>query len=180
MMICDRPHSPPVTDRRPERNPEERAERLKERVYVTFSALAVVITLNSHQVEESANSAASTLFVTVLGSLLAVFLADLISHISVHQLMPTRRELRQMLAASLGSLVAVVVPLLLVGAAGLGLISVSLALGLSAVTLLGSLLVVSFLAVRRVHLTVWQRIIVLFSEAALGAAVVAIQIFAHS
>jgi NitT/TauT family transport system substrate-binding protein len=58
--------------------PDFRADRLKERIYLTFTALAVVLALSSRQAEPL--EALFTLLVTVLGSLLAILLADLVSH----------------------------------------------------------------------------------------------------
>ena len=78
----------------PELN-RERAERLKERVYITFTALAVVLALQSHA--ESAARATVTLLIAVVGTLLAVFVADIVSHLAVHAALPTSRELRHML-----------------------------------------------------------------------------------
>ncbi|MBG0565516.1 hypothetical protein [Actinoplanes aureus] len=45
--------------------------------------------------------------------------------------------------------------------------------------LVASLIVIGYLAVRRVRLPVWQKLIVLFAEFALGAAVVVLELLAH-
>ena len=97
---------------------EERAEHLKERIYVTFTALAVVIALGSHAEGTTPRSVAGTLFVTVLGTLVAVFTADFVSHLVVHALLPTRAEFRHMLRVSLGAFSAVILPLVFIGLAG--------------------------------------------------------------
>jgi purine-cytosine permease-like protein len=89
-----------------------RAEALKERVYVTFTGLAVVLTLESHSETLTAGEAASTLTITVIGTLLAVFVADLVSHVAVHAKTPTRPELRHMARVSFGAFGAIVFPLI--------------------------------------------------------------------
>jgi len=94
---------------------DERAERLKERVYVTVTGLAVVLALRSNG--ESPGKAALTLIIAVFGTLLAVLLADIVSHIAVCAALPTNGELREMVAVSFAALGAVVVPFVLVGLA---------------------------------------------------------------
>src|SRR3954464_13732562 len=81
---------------------ESRAEALKERVYLTFTALAVVLALRAHA--QSVAEAALTLLIAVLGTLLGVFLADRVAHIAVHAVLPTGPQLRHMLRISLGAI----------------------------------------------------------------------------
>lgn len=172
--MAEEPSFPP-----PALSAEERAEHLKERIYVTFTALAVVVTLRSEPGHVSGGTATSTLFITVLGTLLAVLTADLVSHLVVHAALPTAAEFRQMVGVSLGALSAVVVPLVLVGLAGLGVWSVAAALNASMVALLLALTAVGYLAARRIRLPWWQRLLVLLAEAALGVAVLALELLAH-
>src|SRR4051812_50082596 len=80
----------------------ERAERLRERIYVTFTSLAVVLTLRAHVEELSAGRAALTLVIVVSGTLLAVLVADFVSHLMVHEKLPSEREFRHMLAGVVG------------------------------------------------------------------------------
>ena len=82
--------------------PEQRAEVLKERIYVTFTSLAVVMALSSHADELTPGSAAVTLLIAVVGTLLAVFVADLVAHIAVHTALPDRAELAHMISVSTG------------------------------------------------------------------------------
>lgn len=162
----------------PAPTPEERADRLKERVYVTFAALAVVLTLRSHG-EVTAGVAATTLLITVGGTLLAVLLADVVSHIAVHAALPTAAEARHMVAVCTGALGVLVLPMLFVGLAASGTWTVDGALRASTIALVASLGVVGWLAVRRVALPGWQKLIVLVAEVALGVAVVALELLAH-
>ena len=56
----------------------QRADRLRERSYVTFTALAVVLVLRSEAEHMTARVAAGTLAVTVVATLLAVLVADVV------------------------------------------------------------------------------------------------------
>jgi hypothetical protein len=162
----------------PAPTPEERADRLKERVYVTFAALAVVLTLRSHG-DVTAGVAATTLLITVGGTLLAVLLADVVSHIAVHAALPTAAEARHMVAVCTGALGVLVLPMLFVGVAASGSWTVDGALRASTIALVASLGVVGWLAVRRVALPGWQKLLVLVAEVALGVAVVSLELLAH-
>lgn len=165
----------------PEIDAAERAARaahLKERIYLTFAALAVVITLSTHAHVE-AGEAAITLLVTVLGTLLAVFTADLISHLVVHERTFTTQELQYAVGTSFGALGSVVLPFTFLGLAGLDVWSTDAALYAAAVALLVSLIVFGWIAVRRIPLTWFQRLVALGAEAALGLAVIGLQVLAH-
>ena len=155
----------------------ERAERLKERVYITFTALAVVLALQSHA--ESAGRAMATLLIVVLGTLLAVFVADVVSHLAVHAALPTGPELRHMVRVSFGSLGALGLPFVFLGLAITDTMALETALWASAAALVASLVVIGYLAVRRVRLTWPQRLVVLLAEFLLGCAVIALELLAH-
>jgi hypothetical protein len=88
---------------------EERATQLKERIYVTFTALAVVLALSSHASEVSAGEVATTLLITVI--------------------------------VTLG--------------------------------------VVGFLAVRRVQIAAWKKVLILLGEVAVGGLVISLELLAH-
>ena len=156
---------------------EHRAARLKERVYITFTALAVVLALRSHHAE--AAEAGATLAIAVAGTLLAVLVADIVSHIAVHAALPSRAELGAMLHVIRGALGALAVPFVLVGLAVAGVWPIERALRVTTIVLMVSLIVIGYLAVRRVRLPVRQKLIVLFAEFALGAAVVGLELLAH-
>jgi len=162
----------------PAPTPAERADRLKERVYVTFAALAVVLTLRSHG-DVTAGVAATTLLITVGGTLLAVLLADVVSHIAVHAALPTAAEARHMVAVCTGALGVLVLPMVFVGVAATGSWTVDGALRASTIALVASLGVVGWLAVRRISLPGWQKVLVLAAEVALGVAVVSLELLAH-
>jgi hypothetical protein len=159
---------------------DHRADALKERVYVTFTSLAVIMAMQSHSEQHvSAGEAATTLSITVIGTLLAVFVADLISHLAVHATLPTRAELGSMMRVSFGAFAAVVLPLLFIAAAAFDLWTIDTALRASIIALVVSLILIGYLAVRRVPMTWWQRLIALGAEFVLGAAVVGVELLAH-
>lgn len=153
---------------------EARAARLKERIYLTFAALAVVSTIGGHG-DPTAGGAALTVFVTALGALFAVFTADIISHTIVHEHFPSKRETLAVAGVTFSAVFAILPVFLLLGAAGLGWWSVDVALRASSVVLIASLV----LAVRRVPLPFWQRAVALTGEALLGVLVVLLQRLAH-
>ncbi len=155
---------------------ESRAEALKERVYITFTALAVVLALREHAT--SVAEATLTLLIAVIATLLAVFLADVVSHIAVHAVLPTRPQLRHMLRISIGAIGAVVLPFVFLAIAARGW-ELDKALRASSIALVASLIVIAYVAVRRVRLPLWQRLLVLVVEFALGLLVLTLELLVH-
>lgn len=168
-----------VIDEVTEEEPEQRAERLKERVYVTFTGLAVVLALRGHAEEVHAGEAAGTLAITVIGTLLAVLVADFVSHLAVHAELPTRREFRHLLAVTADGAAAIVLPLIFMALAAIDAWPVEQALRASTVALIATLVAVGYLAVRRARIPARQKLVVLLAEAALGALVVGLELLAH-
>jgi hypothetical protein len=156
-----------------------RAERLKERIYLTFAALAVVLVMSGHNQSDPV-VAILTLLVAALGTLLAIFTADIVSHIVVHEALPTRKQFRHMVSASFGALSALIIPFAFLLLALFGVWSTGTALFASAIALLAALVIFGWLAARRIPLTFWQRLLVLGGEALLGLAVIGLQLLAHS
>jgi hypothetical protein len=159
---------------------ERQADLLKERVYITFTSLAVVLTLRSHLEEVTEGGAASTLAITVVGAVLAVFVADFVSHISAHARLPTASEFRHMVAVTSSGAATMVLPLVFVGLAALGVWSLDRALRASAIALIATLVAVGYLAARRARIPVWQKAVVLLAEAALGLVVIGLELLAHA
>lgn len=155
---------------------EHRATALKERVYVTFTALAVVLALKAHH--ESARTAFLLLLITVLGTVLAVFLAEVVAHVVVHEELPPIAEVRRLAAVTLGAATVLVVPLACLALAGLDRVEPDTALWAAVVALLVSLVAIGLAAARRLRLHPLQRLVVLFAEFALGAVVLGLQVLA--
>ena len=137
----------------------------------------MVLALQSHA--ESAARATVTLLIAVVGTLLAVFVADIVSHLAVHAALPTSRELRHMLRVSFGSLGAMALPFIFLILAIVETMDLDAALRASAAAMVASLVVIGYLAVRRAKLTWGQRLIVLLGEFVLGCTVVALELLAH-
>jgi hypothetical protein len=159
---------------------EHRAAALKERVYVTFTALAVVLAMRSHAEERlTPGQAATTLTITVLGTVLAVFVADFVSQLAVHGAAPSRQQWREMATISFGAVGAVLLPMAFIGFAAIGSWSIEAALQASTVALIVTLVAIGFLAIRRVKMAWWQRLVALGAEFALGASVVGLELLSH-
>ncbi|MFF0227011.1 hypothetical protein [Streptomyces sp. NPDC004629] len=157
-----------------------RAAALKERVYIAFTSLAVVIALRAHGDAVSTAAACVTLLVTVGGAVLAVFLADLLAHVTVHADLPSRRRLRHMVTGSFGALVVAVPPLICLALAAIGVWTTATALICAMLVHLVGLAAIGYMAVRRLHLPVRQKLLVLTAEALLGLAVIALGLWAHA
>ena len=157
---------------------QERAAQLKERIYLTFAALAVVLTLGSHG-DAEAGEALRTLAVTVLGTLLAVFAADVISHLVVHERFMTSAEFRHAVVTTFGALGAVTLPFLFLVAAAWEWWGTETALDWSAISLVAALIAIAFLAVRKIPLSWQKRLLVLSGEAVLALIVIGLQVLAH-
>jgi hypothetical protein len=108
-----------------------------------------------------------------------VFTADFVSHLVVHALMPTRRELRHMLRVSLGAFGAVILPMVFIGLAGAEVWTLAQALRASTIALLVTLGAIGFLAVRRVRMSAGKKLMVLVAEVALGVLVVSLELLVH-
>ena len=156
-----------------------RADRLKERVYITFSALAVTLALEAEVEHLSIGAIAATLTVSVVGTLLAVVLADLVAHITVHAAIPDRTELAHIVSTAVGALGVLVIPLLTIGLAATGVISAVVALRAITVVLAATLVAVGYLAARRLRLRIGQRVLVLLAEFGLGLLVIGLEMLAH-
>lgn len=164
----------------PSPSARQRAASLKERVYIIFTSLAVVLALRSHADETSPAAAAATLSIVVIGSLLGIFVADLLSHLTVHSKLPTGEELHHMITVCLGGLGVLVVPLILLAAAGLGVWTTAVALGWAVVVLVVSLAVVGFLAIRRLEIPLHHKAAIMFAEVVLSLLVIGLELVAHN
>jgi hypothetical protein len=156
----------------------ERADLLKERIYLTFTALAVVIVIDSHG-HVTAGDAMRTLAFTTAGTLLAVTVADVVAHLAAHARVLTGKELRHALTVALDAIGAVTLPFIFLVLALLDVWSVHSALIASKSALVAALVAIGWAAVRRVRLPWWQKLIALGGEAALGLAVIGLEILAH-
>lgn len=156
----------------------ERADKLKERIYLTFTALAVVLALRAHGDVEPVKGLL-TLVVTVFGTLLAVFTADIVSHLVVHERVMNRAEFRHAVSSSFGTLGAITLPVVFLLLAAFDVWEPEAALRASTIALIAALVAIGYAAVRRSPLSPMQRLLALGGEAILGVAVVGLQTLAH-
>ncbi|QIG41202.1 hypothetical protein G5T42_09085 [Microbacterium sp. 4R-513] len=156
-----------------------RADHLKERIYLSFAALAVLLAINAHGHTEALD-AFLTLLVTVLGTLLAVFVADVISFTVVHERAMNRPERQHAVFASFGTLGAITLPFVFLLLAVFGIMQTETAVRAGIIALVATLGIIGWVAVRNVPLKWWQRLIALGAEAALALGVVGLQLLAHS
>jgi hypothetical protein len=157
---------------------EEHADQLKERIYVSFTALVVLVASAVHG-EVDAVDALVTLLLTVLGTLLAIFVADLVSHTAVHERLMSAAELGRAVRVSFGALGAVTLPVIFLAIAASGRWQPETAIRASTIALVVSLVVIGRVAIRRANLTWWRQLVALGAAGALGLAVVAIELLAH-
>lgn len=158
---------------------QQRSEVLKERVYVTFTALAVTIAYDRDANHPTADQAALTLLLTVLGTIMAVFVADVTAHMVRDSTLPTSKELAHLCYVSFGSLGVVVAPMAILGLSAAGVIVVATALRVIAATLAATLVVVTLLAVRRLRVGPGRKALALAITAALGLAALGIELAVH-
>ncbi|WP_460809913.1 hypothetical protein [Microlunatus endophyticus] len=144
-----------------------------------FTVLAVLLALSIHAEQTAPGMAALTLFITVLGILLAGLGADLIAYTVAHAAVPDRREVGQMIRVAGGALLSVVVPMILIGLSGLGVIRLARALTISQIVIMVTLGVIALIALRRVPLPLWQRAALVATLMAIGAFAVVLELVAH-
>ncbi len=155
-----------------------RMNRLKERIYIAFSALAIVLAMDEYA-DPDPMQEMRILAVTCLGLVLAVFTADVISHILFHERMMSAEEIRDALSATLGGLWALIVPFLLLFASARTGWSPHSALNWSATWLIAWLVFVGYTAARKAALSTTQRIVVMGAEALLAVAVIVVKLLAY-
>lgn len=83
---------------RAHQTPAVLAQALKERVYATFTGLAIVLVLRAH--DPTPQDATYSLVIGVLGITVAGFAAEVIAHLAAHASLPGIVILLQLLAHS--------------------------------------------------------------------------------
>ena len=151
----------------------------KERVYATFTGLAIVLVVLGNGQADAAH-ALSALILGVLGITAAGFVSDVISHLAAHQSFPSRREVALMLKVAGGALGTIVVPVVLLALAVFGVLDLDTALRSASAVYIATLGLVGWVAVRRSKVIWWKQVLALAILMALGLGVVGLQILAHS
>ena len=184
------PTPPPARRSRPERDagrrsdrpapdPEARSEALKERIYVTFTALAVTIATEREADHATVGAAALTLLLTVVGTLLAVSAAEFIAQMVRDGEVPDRRDVAHILYVCGSSLGVLPAPLAILGLSALGALDLATALRIISIVLVATLVLVTLIAVRRLRVALGVKLLVLAGVAALGVLVLAVELAVH-
>ncbi|GAA2978225.1 fatty acid desaturase [Microbacterium terrae] len=150
----------------------------KERVYATFTGLAIVLVVAGKHPEPQ--HAFLALVFGVLGIVVAGFVSEIVGHLVVHGGFSSRAELIVPLRVASAALGTVVLPAALVGAAWLGWIEIDAALRIASWIYIGTLVVIGLLVVRGARLRWWQTLLALGLLVALALLVLLLQTLAKS
>ncbi|GAA1839413.1 hypothetical protein [Agromyces salentinus] len=156
-----------------------RAEALKERVYATFTGLAIVLVQLTNVEHLAAGRVAIELVVGILAITAAGLAADVISFLSVHSRFPDGHEVRVMLRIAASALASAGVPVVVLVLAVVGLVDVETALRIVSIVYVVTLGVIAYLGVRRTGAPWWKQLVALAALMAVGLSVVLIQLAAH-
>lgn len=155
-----------------------RTRALKERIYATFTGLAILGAIST--VGHSTGwDAFVSIAVGVLGISAAGFLAEVLSHQVNHQTLPDRSELGVMGRIALSALGSASAPLVLLAVAGLGILDIELALQIGMAVYALTLVVIFLIASHRSGLRPMQRMLSSRLFVALALVVVAVLLIAH-
>ncbi|MBM7412086.1 hypothetical protein JOE38_001909 [Clavibacter michiganensis] len=157
----------------------QRSEAMKERIYVTFTALAVTIATEREAEHATIGGAALTLLLTVVGTLLAVSVAECIAQMVRDGEVPDRRDVGHILYVGISSLGVLPAPLAILGLSALGALDLQAALRIIAIVLVATLVIVTLVAVRRLRVSFGVKLLVLAVVAVLGVAVLAVELAVH-
>ena len=153
---------------------------LRERVYGAMSCLATLAVVVRHAGPGPSAWGRVLDIAVATGSLWAAsLLADWVAHLSVHRTAPRGRAALRMLRGSGQILEAAVLPLLVLIAAGIGLLSTSTATWIAMWILVDELGVIALLAVRGAELRWWQQLFTITALVGAGVLVVGFKILAH-
>ncbi|MEJ7651832.1 MAG: hypothetical protein WKF57_22725 [Nakamurella sp.] len=157
----------------------QQAQAVKERIYASFTGLAILATLLLGGEHQSASGAFLTLLAGIGGISIAGFVADVIAHQVTHEGSPESQQFRTMLRIAGGAFASASIPLLALAIAWVGLITartgIQIGLGLYFFTLTGVVL----LAARRTRLGWRHQLVALVSLTTLAVIVIVILVLAH-
>lgn len=154
------------------------ADQLKERVYATFTGLAVVLILVVEADHLTPGQAMLRLGASVVAICTAGFISDVIAHASVTGQTARGWELRSMFTAALGGVVTVLVPLLIAVGSLLTWYSLEAALYATVVVYVLTLVIIVHNAVRRTSLSWGAQAAALGAILLVGALFIALELLA--
>lgn len=166
-------------------DPAAFAGALRERIYATLTGIATLTLLLIYADEESVWSA----IVSVVLAMGTLWLASLVSEIMAHGVTRNHPNYdgtagqsdvgRDILYTASQSLSTMVVPVAVLLLSLTGLWSLRTALILAIASLMLTLVVAAFFAVRKSDIPFWGRVLVVVVELALGGVVIVGKVFAH-
>ena len=162
-----------------DRSPDELAAGLKERVYATFTGLAILLAVQAHGSHFDPTEANISLIIGVAGITLAGFVSDILSHLTVHRSFPNRRKVGHLLWVAFSALGSLVLPGITLALASFDVIEADLSARIAITALIVTLAVIVLLAVRRSGLTFVRQLLAIVMLTALGGAVIALELLAH-
>ena len=153
---------------------------LRERLYGAISCLATLAVLARYTDERTTGWVRVVDIAVAAGGLWAAsLLAELIAHIGAEGHPPRGTAAVTILRSSSQILEASVAPAIILGAAAVGWVPTTTAMWGAMWFLVGELALITWLAVRRTGLPLWQRVLATLTLAAIGAAVVAVKMLSH-
>ncbi len=153
---------------------------LRERLYGAISCLATLAVLTHYTGDHTSGWSRMIDVAVAMGGLWAAsLLADWVAHLSVHERAPRRPETWRMLQSAGQILQASLLPLLALAAAGIGLLDTETAIWIAKWVLVAELGLITFAAVRRTRLPLWQQIVTVVLLTCVGLLVIGIKVLAH-
>jgi hypothetical protein len=155
----------------------ERAAVLRERVYITFTAIAVLVVLRHEHAD--VRDAAVTLLIAVLGSIAAGLFAEILSHGLVYQRRIYKDDWKHMFNVAGAGLVVLVPPMFMLFFARVEVIPLEWALRIGLLLLASSLAVFGLQAFKPIPMPPWRKMLGLAGLVAAAYGVVGIELLAH-
>ena len=153
---------------------------LKERIYVTFIGLAVLLALTGHGAETDALTAVTSLVIAAVGAGLAGLISEIVAHLAVKGSLPDAAEIRFLVRVSAGALATVIIPVVILLFAVAGVLDAQLALTIAVWVMAITLGAIGYLAVFRAkNLPWWTKLAVFGGLLLFGVVVVGVQLLAH-
>ena len=161
------------------RPPEERARFHRERIYASFTGVAVLTVLALDAEHLVAWQAVAALLAAIVAISLAGFVAELTAYQLAHSTLPGTGELRTMLLIAAGAFGSASIPFVVLAGAVVGLLPLTLSLQIGIGIYFATLLVTTLLASARTRLPWRQQLISIATLTALGVVVIMMLVLAH-
>ena len=165
--------------REPQPTPQQLVPYLRERIYVSFIGLAVLLAIDAHGEETDSMAVVTSLLIAAVGAGLAGLISEIVAHLAVKGNLPDAAEMRFLVRVSAGALATVILPVVILLFAVLGVIPATLALTISVWVMAITLGAIGYIAVFRASLAWWKKLAVFAGLLLFGLLVVLVQLLAH-